>query len=616
MKTNWPKPNCSVELPPGPGPRGATGATGATGSSATGSTGETGATGATGIGATGATGTTGETGATGETGETGETGPAGQDLVVPDIAALIATPTAPLVSGNEANVRTVRADWVLDKTSTLTPDGITVVNTDTTGRWIRLPEADPTWLVVPTWYINATIGNDEYDGQSATVLGTVGPLRTHAELERRWNKGRLTPPVTPPSATAALCIVNIMTSLPNTDPVNVDVELAINGTVSTYLWYQGGPESILYSGTLTAVTPKAPATNQAWQYTDAAIVSWATYLGQRVRITTVGTNENTISWVAKDLGALTARSSEPVLPNNMTPGAALTTRAGSTVVTYKTPVVGNTFNIEALMVITLGCVNVRFEAPAAGSASQFLFGEFNFRSSNFWSISTQGGAVSANFYSCSVPFVSVFSRCNIAFNDCHIRDGLAIYAGAFIGISAGLSLVNASTNRGLEIWGGGFTAFAFDFMVQGSGIRGTGFTIQSACVFDSVAQVTTNPGGHGVLIGTAQRTSKRPGGVGLGQASINAVIELWGSGNAGAGMYVESGSSFTYPTTAVPTITGALGDFRLNNTVTSRAWDEAGGAYTAPIANTWANLALAVAGGGLGHGAHDVQSNSHIVGSV
>ena len=580
-----PRAVASCLCPPGPaGPQGLPGVAGPPGP-----LGPPGLVGSNGpAGPSGLPGSDGAEGPPGPEGPEGPAGPAGSEIVVPDIAALIATPTAALVSGNEANVRTVRADWVLDKTSTLVVDGIAVVSTDTTGRWIRMPEADPTWLVVNNWFIDATIGNDEFDGQTA---GTA--LRTYGELARRWHNEIIEP--TTVSSTNFLCVVNSMTSLPATDPV---FSACIPGS-RVLLRFQGRVETILYSGTFTGVTPRSPATNTATVLADAAIVSPTTYLWRRWRNTTVGARLNQIGWIARDLGGNTFRSSTPGIINT---------------VTYTDPQVGDTYNIETLVTISLGDLeNTMIQGGVTGSATSLDFRELAVRANGFNATNfSVRGISNLNIRSCDFQstvnfFGSVASRC---FN-CQFSQGVFVGTG-LTDFTAGLVNSSLAGANGLVSFGFGIATLTNGFMCQGVNIKASSINIVDACVFDAVAN-STNPGGHGVCIGKLQsNATQQPHNMpGWGQMETR----LWGSGNAGAGLFVNAGCFFNYAsgTGAGLTITGGLGDFRLNDTVTSRAWDEVGGVYTAAVANSWANLNTAIGGGGLGGNAHDLATSAQIV---
>jgi hypothetical protein len=144
------------------------------------------------------------------------------------------------------------------------------------------------------FFIDASTGDDKNDGATPATA-----LRTHAELERRIDAGGnlLSPPI---SAGQKITTVNILTDLPDTDPINLD------GVVlgeDVLLHYKGGIASTDRSGTFTDVVAMDPANNQPFEVEDTDMPSvWMDDLGRRVRITS-GARENVVMWVAKDLGA-------------------------------------------------------------------------------------------------------------------------------------------------------------------------------------------------------------------------------------------------------------------------------------------------------------------------
>ena len=592
----------SCVCPPGPpGPQGIPGPTGIAGPPGPSGSGTAGPPGPSGL--PGSDGEPGEPGPPGPEGPQGIQGPAGINGSVANIAALSAVPDAALPEGTLYYVATVRSYWRLAKTSGLAADAITiaVAQSGGTARWLReLNVADLSWLVANQWFIDAVNGNDENDGQTSLTA-----LRTHGELERRWN-GNTIVPTQASGANNEFCTVNILTSLPASDPVVPRVRLAPR----KLLWYRGGAETVLYSGTFTAVTPANPAGNEGLLLTDAAIGTWAPHLGRRWRITTAGVRQNTIGWVARDMGALQARSGAPYQPFNMDPATvALWPRLFNG--TLRTPLVGDAFNIEQLITISLGPVTTDL-VEGSNTSSRIIFGELAFRSDGANSLSfAMNGTQSVVTYSCDMAGIVNWEAGFFGtFTNNHLSGGMLVFGGT-VQMQAGLVDDRDGANAlGIEVFPNGQLGLQIGTMLQNRGMRGTNISIADACVFDSAA-VLANPGGHGLSVGRNRNTVSNTNT--SGWCSILTVF--YGSGNAGAGVYVNAGCRVPIAAGALAgaTITGAGGDFRLNNTTTSRAWNEATGAYTAAIPNTWANLVLAIGGGGLGGSAHDVQSDAHIV---
>jgi hypothetical protein len=218
--------------------------------------------------------------------------------------------TSGLANGFQYYVHTQRSFWILSQTGTETVDGVTVIAAMGGGRWIRdLSFSHPSWTYAGSYYIDATNGNDEYTGQAQTAgANNAGPLKTHAELARRLGSNPLKPPISPTVASWNEMQINVLTDLPNTDPINCDFVIPR----ATFVRYTGNlGKSTVYTGSVTAFSALSVAGNTPYQVTDSAIGSWTTYLGKRVRITNAGTNQNACFWVGKDLGAQQARISTP-----------------------------------------------------------------------------------------------------------------------------------------------------------------------------------------------------------------------------------------------------------------------------------------------------------------
>ena len=223
----------------------------------------------------------------------GGSGPGDALLAVPNIAALMALPTATIDDGGVVAVKSVMDQWMLDKTSALAPDGITVVPASGGGNWLRLEIPSQKWLLQPTWYIDPLTGNDENVGSTALT-----PLSTFAEWKRRVGT-RLEIPQT----------LNIQSDLTEDLLFDMDNE-------QVYVVLQG-IRTVLYSGTVTAAQSWSTMVNTDGQVTDAAIpVSWtASGLVDKLIVLTSGAGAGAAGWVAKDLGAKTARYS-PLIDAN------------------------------------------------------------------------------------------------------------------------------------------------------------------------------------------------------------------------------------------------------------------------------------------------------------
>ena len=210
-------------------------------------------------------------------------------LAVANIAALIALDDTTIDDGGVVSVKSLLDLWMLDKTSTLAPDGITVVAAPTAGNWIRMKLPSLAWQLRPTWYINEAIGNDE-----ATGASSLAPLATFAEYQRRVGEGPLTIDHT----------VNLVGTITSDVVVNTVME-----DDSVAITIQGVRSAAVYSGSVTAKQAQVESTNTDLQITDAALpVSWtASGLVDKLCVLTSGPNSGAAGWIVKDVGAKAAR---------------------------------------------------------------------------------------------------------------------------------------------------------------------------------------------------------------------------------------------------------------------------------------------------------------------
>jgi hypothetical protein len=227
----------------------------------------------------------------------GQSGPAPSGdalLAVANIAALAALDTSTIDDGGVVSVKSVLDLFMLDKTSALAPDGITVVAASGGGNWLRLEISSREWILQPTWYIDAVGGNDENSG-----AGAANSLKTFAEWKRRVGR-RLEIPQT----------INLENDIAE------DMLFDQDGVIGVYIVIQG-QRTVLYSGSVTASQAYNPATSTDGQITDGAIpVSWtASGLVDKLIVKKTGTGAGSCGWVAKDMGAQTARYS-PLLDAN------------------------------------------------------------------------------------------------------------------------------------------------------------------------------------------------------------------------------------------------------------------------------------------------------------
>ncbi|MGB8383851.1 MAG: hypothetical protein WCG47_21825, partial [Dermatophilaceae bacterium] len=442
-------------------------------------------------------------------------------------------------------------------------------------------------------------------------------LRSHEELERRIKaKGNLLTPPVHATLGYKITTVHIMTDLPPGDPINLD------GVVvgqDSFLLYRAGVTSAMRTGTFTNVVAKNPAANQPFEVEDSALSgTWTADLGRRVRLTS-GPRENTVMWVAKDLGANRARVSDPSII-----GAMVGDPFVGDDMTAQVPQPEDTYAVETLPQVTLGVIDVKSPgltpSSPAGGLPGIAFAELDLREPEELSqlVHPSFDGITPWMWSCRVmPLCESFHWEAGIFLNCFLHRGLlangpagfTYFYGGLIGVSAATP---AGKLLGVQCHGGSEVYLRDNVMLQDVGMRGQNLVIQAASVFDSVPTPINNPEGHGVFVG-GSNIGYVAGTVSFMRNFSGGGFELWGSGNAGAGVAVGPAAQFAYKAGTFPTITGTAGDFTLGGETSSRAWDDTAGAYTTPRSNTWANLATPIGAGGFGDNAHSPARDAHIV---
>ena len=526
------------------------------------------------------------------------------DLTNPDdvanYAELDLLETTNMDNGASVYVATTRSRWTLDKASALTVNPDTCRAASGGGRFLReLGYTHSSWLAQPTWFVNASTGNDENTG-----LTSLLPIKTFAEISRRWGVGNLLVP----SSTGTVS-VEIQTDLANTDPITFNIRLG--GSVG--LLIKGTGTTILYTGAFSAVTAKNRATNTPLQGTDAAVPGgWAAFLsGGATPARVHDTTNDGYFWPAKDLGAGAARFSEPfkaltILASNF-PGLNNGSRPAAAVTVL------DAFTLERLTKVFPGSMTVNGSDSTgtglASNANNVAFQDLHFdRMNNNNNLVFTGQGAQVNYYAClngaTVAFMSQIGGVRL-FN-CNQRRTVFGTGGScqFIG---GLVTGNILTSMG-QIF------IDLDAMFQGNGpgFQTGSVKIGTMAIFDTTtAGTSNNPTGDGIHLG--------PGCSLQNLTFMDTTHAVWGSGNQAAGIGIQSGATFGYQTNA-PSVTGATpgtDDFTLSLATSSRAWDEAEGAGAgawspALVPNSWANLVAAWAAPGLNHAASNVGTGARI----
>lgn len=131
-------------------------------------------------------------------------------------------------NGEKAWISSLQCYFMLDKSSSLTPDGINIIACTSGGNWIREGNID-TWKYQANWYIDPVSGNDGYSGSTAeTAIKTIG------EWYRRTG-----------GSTETKAYINILSDLPIEDPLPPVIDVH-----SGRLWISG-TKTLLATGTVT-----------------------------------------------------------------------------------------------------------------------------------------------------------------------------------------------------------------------------------------------------------------------------------------------------------------------------------------------------------------------------
>ena len=478
---------------------------------------------------------------------------------------------ASLDTGAFAYVDSLKSYFFLDKTSALTADGITIIAASGGGRWIRETWAHPYWETVVDWYIDPATGDDENSG----AVGA--PLATHGELARRWG----TDPVLRQSTT-----VHIVGDLGQTDIVNIAVRIKAGATLT----YQGATPTATYTGTIDGVTARDRATNQQWEIQDLGIPSWNDVEGERLALTS-GASAGCVSWVDTDIGGGWANTGEWY---------------DSGLGTYGTPQVGDDFEVQSLVTMNVGLIEVLPESDnTVDGTPLFIMSDIHVEAGvpgtrGFFQVYSR---VSSLIYGCKFQLSPLMtSGGQVVVYNCFSSQGYGV-VGGWLWNEAGITKGNYSAHASQA---GSAIHLDGDIIVKGEGCwvaPGASVEVGAAAFIDNIPQSGFNEDGSGIFVESGGSFSMRYG--------VKGVRAIWGSSNTGYGLHAQPGAVVSLSGTT--SVTGGSGDFRVGGTTTPRAWDEALGSYTNQRAATWANWATGVGAGGFGGNAHNVETKTSIV---
>lgn len=423
---------------------------------------------------------------------------------------LVDVPTASLSSGATAYVDTIEDEFVFDPDSALTADGITVVDGNGGGQWLRRTHiGNQRWREQAEWHIDASTGNDENDGSAAN------PLASFAELRRRYGVNPFIPQSTQVFVESDL-----------------DETLFFDGTVTldSGVIYRvtGGVRTVLATGTLDNVVTQDRGTQTPMRLDDAGIDA---FVDRRVRFTD-GAAAGATCWGFRSPAAdqldcvqsVTYDSTADPLPSGGTP---------------VTPSAGDSYVIEELFQV--GGINLTFERLTTPALSE----DFIFSVEDLDVLSADGMFVMRAetllgiLVGSRVGSAEISSATRAAFTSCFVNS--TTHLGRVE--SYGASLLKSDV-------GGVFFQEGAHCTLQGDTIMADGpltfiestLTLTDAAAFDSPQS-----------------------GINLSRGSSGNVVSgtVWGDGNTDFGWDIRANSVVSYSTGNKPTLTGAGGDTQI-----------------------------------------------------
>jgi hypothetical protein len=398
-----------------------------------------------------------------------------------------------------------------------------------------------------------------------------------------------------------------------TDPVQIQISIPDDVLIEV----KQESTVVARSGVLTGVVPMNPAAQQPWVVTDTGVPNWSTDIGKRLRVTS-GPNVGIIAWVAKDLGASAARIS-----NTVTDNADSLSISGSWV-NVGAVAVGDPYVVETLHTAYMGKVLVQLAGGGSGTTladltlQSLVFRDFSFLNQDFYAPASIGPSIS--FANCWFNAQFIYPFGEVSFVNCCLQDATApgssspTVNGAQIAFGGG-----GQTGTGTTFAAGCYIgAFISGFLEVGPGLFVSNPLMQGAVLYMYGPSALAFADEDGLAFFDAVIESPiqlEAGAVFIVSTGSFGVVTIWGNNNVGFGVQIGDGSRLVVDPGAVMLLTGASGDFAVGGMNTARAWNESVGAYTAPIACTWANLALPIASGGFGGRCENVAAKAVVLAS-
>lgn len=483
--------------------------------------------------------------------------------------------------GQPLYVESRKQRFIFTKSTPIAPDMAICVQAPN-GFWL-FDESfiHPDWITgLSDVYIDSIAGDDDNQGIYTVTPGIPRPLKTAREFLRRWGTRTI-------SANVDLEVrVHILNPIHNGDVL----ELLFTSAKDTFVRVLGENTTTLHAGVLDAIggftawQPNGAGGGEPTIIKDSALASWAPYYGKRIYFPRV----NAYAYVGPNLGGGACRISVPQQndePNfNPIPSNVFPTN-------------GDAYVIEDPVLVNIGRTDTQSVLDtegAFGSASETQITNVtiptNSNDRSFGVSCSTGNPIF--FFNCPIdgaflndPSMSLglLSNCRVwGLTEISISQspsgGMGVFGGAIIRPDGFPAIARVSGGLGdAGVLDYHTTIFAGYVIVHG------GSQIRSISVWDSPS-FGDNPNGHAILLGTPGHHSTS----GLCKLGDRGGFPIFGNGAVGVGVWVGEATDASWE--HLPNIYGASGQLKLVSGGKARYFDEGANGYSAPVAETWANV--------------------------
>lgn len=457
--------------------------------------------------------------------------------------------------------------------------------------WINALAVDVTQQAAAQIWVDPINGNDNATGNTQSAA-----VRTTRQVARRLAAYDITVPSLD---------VRYTSYPPDNDPFRVDIAIQTSvGQIGPVLNFYGPPLVMVSSGTFSNVISRNRGLNTPWEVQDNIVVTTGD-IASRIRIPS-GPRAGATTWVSKAPGPGRRRTGEWGTWDVVNGGTRVTPQAGDLYVIEQAPGVGHFDYVR----VTAGDSNVY------PSQSLVTFHDWDFTTGSMGGVGwAENRNTQLTFMNCRfrhfdnlkiltpVASPTTFSYIENCCCDNTVGEIRFVQGGINQNYVDGGVFVNALLAEG------GGCAIDFDTLMDGSSSLGGGGTIaaiggQSMVQILSAGIMDSGPGGSG-----QGAIVSRDGGIIVASPSFGfygSQAWIWGVSAFlnSVGARIDDGGRMRVRVPANITVTGDAGDFKMCGSSTSYPWDPVTRTHTAPVNNTWGNLA---AKGMLEDPLHDVK---------